>query len=481
MLLAAACGAWPGAAPAQPDVIKWTDPSDDASLRRTDPGADGPVMPGCNLPDVQSVTISGWEAVDPKNDPYTGWVVDPKDAHLFRLQLTFSGLIGPPGTLGLNGEAYDPFRFGASPVYGFLDIDIDHQKNSGGVLGAAARQRYLANVGRFGRVPDDSLGERAARSAEDYDDSFYSGPQYERSGADWDLAFCGCFNVIVLSEDGNADGVFDPGETWVVRGRFFERASGYVEASDAFGGSGFGRYDPKVNLEFHHNQLNDTTTVTLVYALDMAGAAELTGQEEQQIDLNVANQTSIVEGLQDIIDNADNLFGPVEELTKPWKGRNPFDVIDPTEWTTLALFGTAYLVPDGALYAWTDTGFDEQPGDVDGDGMAGDKDLQLVIDQVYKLDGTAEDTDGEKNGRVAILAFGLNFSVYDVNGDGWIDSEDLWVYGQRADLNRDGVLDIFDFLQFQNLFISHQPEADFNLDGVFDIFDFLSFVNAFNH
>lgn len=83
------------------------------------------------------------------------------------------------------------------------------------------------------------------------------------------------------------------------------------------------------------------------------------------------------------------------------------------------------------------------------------------------------------------------------------DSETLWiVFGQnadpgehqkaiewvlanlagacKADLNGDGVLDLFDFLEFTNLFNAMDPRADFTGDGVFDLFDFLAFVNEFN-
>jgi hypothetical protein len=49
-----------------------------------------------------------------------------------------------------------------------------------------------------------------------------------------------------------------------------------------------------------------------------------------------------------------------------------------------------------------------------------------------------------------------------------------------ADLNADGVLDLFDFLAFTNLFNSQDAGADWNADGVFDLFDFLGFVNSFN-
>jgi|GEM_PF-3212931 len=49
----------------------------------------------------------------------------------------------------------------------------------------------------------------------------------------------------------------------------------------------------------------------------------------------------------------------------------------------------------------------------------------------------------------------------------------------RADLDGDGELTIFDFLQFQNLFASGDPAADFDGDGRLTIFDFLAFQNEF--
>ncbi len=50
----------------------------------------------------------------------------------------------------------------------------------------------------------------------------------------------------------------------------------------------------------------------------------------------------------------------------------------------------------------------------------------------------------------------------------------------RADLDGDGQLTIFDFLEFQNLFVRRDPRADFDGDGEFTIFDFLEFQNAFD-
>ncbi|MFG0284533.1 MAG: GC-type dockerin domain-anchored protein [Phycisphaerales bacterium JB039] len=49
----------------------------------------------------------------------------------------------------------------------------------------------------------------------------------------------------------------------------------------------------------------------------------------------------------------------------------------------------------------------------------------------------------------------------------------------RADLTGDGSLDIFDFLEFQNLFGAGDLTADFTGDGALDIFDFLAFQNEF--
>ena len=49
----------------------------------------------------------------------------------------------------------------------------------------------------------------------------------------------------------------------------------------------------------------------------------------------------------------------------------------------------------------------------------------------------------------------------------------------RVDLDGDGQLTIFDFLEFQNLFASGDMRADFDGDGSLTIFDFLQFQNEF--
>ncbi|MEQ9095119.1 MAG: GC-type dockerin domain-anchored protein [Phycisphaerales bacterium] len=49
-----------------------------------------------------------------------------------------------------------------------------------------------------------------------------------------------------------------------------------------------------------------------------------------------------------------------------------------------------------------------------------------------------------------------------------------------ADLDGDGRLTVFDFLEFQNLFVAGDLRADFDRDGELTIFDFLAFQNAFD-
>lgn len=49
-----------------------------------------------------------------------------------------------------------------------------------------------------------------------------------------------------------------------------------------------------------------------------------------------------------------------------------------------------------------------------------------------------------------------------------------------ADINADAVVDMFDYLDFVQLFSAQNVVADVNSDGVIDFFDYLDFVDAFN-
>lgn len=59
------------------------------------------------------------------------------------------------------------------------------------------------------------------------------------------------------------------------------------------------------------------------------------------------------------------------------------------------------------------------------------------------------------------------------------DIEELNTYGCSADVDCDGDLDTFDFVEFQNLFTMEDPSADMNADGSINILDFLEYQNVF--
>lgn len=55
-----------------------------------------------------------------------------------------------------------------------------------------------------------------------------------------------------------------------------------------------------------------------------------------------------------------------------------------------------------------------------------------------------------------------------------------WLISCPADLDGNGALDVFDFLEFQTLFAAGDPAADwFDYDGELTVFDFLAFFDAF--
>jgi hypothetical protein len=474
----AAIAACAGGAGAQ--TLAYFDDRGDAALRRTDPGATGAVRPDSVLPDLLRAQCSSWQAPTPRTDPYTGSIVsEPENAHLIRMDLEFAGVVNPPGPLGVGIDPWDAFRFGPSPVYGFLDIDIDDRKDSGGELGTAAELRFLANVGRFGGLPYGSISSRAARSADDYDRDFFRGPQFERSGAEFALNLCGCYNVTVVQEGGDGDGRFEAGETWIVRGRFLRRAGGFEGPSLVSGGSAPGAYDPWTNVRWSHDIASDITTITLVAPGDMIGAAALFGGSVQSVDRFVDNHWSIEEGLRDVIDSVPRASGPAYILMEDWDRFRHEDHLDPRRWEMYAMFGTTYAAPIDALYAWTDVGFDVTRGDLTGSGFTGPDDAAAFRQYIYDTDGTSHDADGVKNGVVVVSAWGVNFSLYDLDGDGVCDGEDLYTYGDRADLDGDGQRTFFDFLEFQSLFSALDPRADFDLDEQLTFFDFLEFQSAF--
>ena len=463
-----------------PFEVVYNDPAGDAVLRPTDRGGGGLIHPSAVLPDITALAIAGWQPYSPASDPYSGVPVESRGSDIFRLQVVFDGLVNPPGTLGLSGQPFNPYKFGTSPVFGYIELSVDGRKDTGGHLGTSAESRFMANVARFGSRPYGSIGERIATSADDYDRSIFTGPQYEWSGADWSLSLCGCSAVTLVREFGNGNGRFDAGETMIVRGRLFARSEGYIRPSGMRGGSVDGAYDPWVHLRFSHSTSTDRTVMTFVGPVTNRGFGLLAGTPTPPINLRADDGWSIEEGVTDLIASSRGATGEARMLIDDWDGRDVDDSLEPVDWEPTALLGTSYTdrFVDG-LFVWTDVGFDLKPGDVDGDRHAGAIDEAVLRNWVYATDGGPFDRDGVKNGVVMLRGTPFNFSLYDLDSSGDVRHRDLAIGGPRADLDGDGLLTVFDFLAFQNFFDAGNMRADFDLNETLDIFDFLAFQNAF--
>lgn len=459
----------------------WIDPAGDAVFRHTDAGANGAIPPGIDPIDLLRVEVNGWTTPTPTTNPYNGSVA--QNASLMRILIRFDGVVSPPGPLGFGetGGQFDPLRFGDRPVYGTIEFDTDDRKNSGGELGELALLRYLANVGRFGALPEGSIGERAARGGDDLDMNFWTSPQYERTGGEFAFVMCGCWVPQIVSQDGDMDSRFDAGETWIVNGRFFQRVESFAQVSGFFGGSDFGMWDPPVDVRWSHSITEDETTIELVFPLRMAGAAALRGEPQQQMNLSLFDHTCMAEAMVDIIETSEYASGPLLELMEDWEGRDYDDYLSPEEWPTTALIGTAYVVPEtDARFVWTDVGFGERLGDCTGDGLSSSADQSVVESFIAANDGGADDCDGTTNGSVAVCLHARNFSLYDFDADGVVDACDQITLGRGADLNSDGLLDFFDVLMFLQWFSTQDERADLDGSQSFDFFDVLTFLQRFS-
>jgi hypothetical protein len=393
-----------------------------------------------------------------------------------------AGLVNPPGTLGFNGQAFDPFEFGGNPLFGFVEIDVDNDTDTGGDQSAVAATHYLANAARFGGRPHSSLSVRAASASGDLYQTWTVPPQVCLSGADWIMAFCGCFETLPVWKSNPDCPTFGPGCTWVVSGRYFQRTTGYQYASTMTGGSAFGLYDPVVNIRFQHNETTNETTVTLVYPLDQTGAAQLCGGPAEPMDHTVSNQTSIAEGVTDLIQAANTPFltDLAWQVTHRWVNKPVESATDPLRWRPSFIVGTSYASESDGVYVWTDIGFDCIVGDVNGDGLINASDKSAVMAFISQMDDGPQDADGELDGTVTIPNYAVGFSVFDVNGDGFVGPADVAfypVFNCVADFNNNGSVNVLDIFAFLNTWFSGSLNADFNHSGgltVQDIFDFLN-------
>jgi hypothetical protein len=471
--------------------ITFADPAGDASLHRTDVGNDGPLSAASidSPHDLLSIKLSPWEPDDPKDARFYGEAVPWQcgNVHFFRLDLKIAGLACPPGDLGSSSGFPNTLEFGQNPLYCYIEIDMDGNVNTGGELGPSATQRYLANVARFGTTPP-GLASRVATSACDYDGNCWTGPAYERSGADFTFTLCGCGCFGLEEGDDNLNGLFDPGETWIMDGQVFQRAGGFRLASAAKSKCSvpIGLYEPKVEVRFKYLQSEDATLVSLVVPLDQVGAGLIEEDPPEALNDNAGDQASVHEGLWEIANYAGTVTDPCTiQLTQGWWAYKNKPICDfplnPLNWKVRALVGTGYssLVLGDPAYVWTDVGFGEVAGDLTGDGVVNAADDAIVQQAITQLDGQwncPADADGQTNGAVVIQDFSSQFHLADLDYDGVIGSPAACY----PDCDASGNLNIDDFICFQTYYSIGDLYADCDASGTLNIDDFICFQTYYS-
>ncbi|MBY0263756.1 MAG: hypothetical protein K2Q20_15530, partial [Phycisphaerales bacterium] len=296
---------------------------------------------------------------------------------------------------------------------------------------------------------------------------------------------CGCFPVTVVSASPPGAAEFTAGSTWVVQGRFFQRASGYQPASFATGGSTIGSYDPVVQLRFRHSTATDRTTITLVFPIDQAGAQQMLGlTQTPAINTNSADAASLQEAVADLIARAQQTGGlstPTRQMIQRWANKSFDTVRDPTRWLPTAIFGTSYAQPTDAPYVWTDVGPDMTRGDVTGDKNVDADDADAVASALQFYDARPGfDAVAWADGRVVVTGSGSGFNLYDRNGDGVINVRDAQITSWEAceaDFDLDGVRTVSDIFAFLSAWFASASTADVDASGgvtVSDIFAFLT-------
>ncbi|GIW74579.1 MAG: hypothetical protein KatS3mg103_1101 [Phycisphaerales bacterium] len=98
-----------------------------------------------------------------------------------------------------------------------------------------------------------------------------------------------------------------------------------------------------------------------------------------------------------------------------------------------------------------------------GIGYSGIQDIQMLAGVPYVIVQTGFGNDDFGPYQIQVLGQG-----------------DVRLFSCYADLDGDGQLTIFDFLEFQSLFDAGDPLADCDEDGSLSLFDFLCFQSAFD-
>lgn len=496
ILITVMAAAFIGVAPGAAQTLL-LDPIGDTELRRTDFGNDGVVnVPVHRMPDLVGYQLGRWTPTDPSVDPYTGdW--DPL-GEFVRLDFGFVNIINPPGPLGLSVPAYDPYRYGPHPVYGFVEIDMDRNLATGGEV-QQPQLRYLANVARFGGRPaGPRFANRVATSGNDLNHPFNEPPLVRRSGEEFHIALLGDDIQQIIELSGDGDLVFEFGDVWLVRGQLFHRAHGYEEFS-ASKGPPPGTYKPEVDLRWEFVPNLGTTLVTLVYPLTQAASAQMRGEGVvEPLNGTASDQNSIEEALDDLIFSVQTLpaddpnrLDPQFPIIAAWENQQVSEALDADLWDLTFLAGMTYQAPEpGALFAWTDVQPGPMVGDMNGNGAVTPPDVLAVNDFIALHDGDGDFDSGSAGDlRVELPDFAQNFSLFDVNYDGVVDFNDAQWVPLMGDLDFDLDVDLADRAIFTTALVSPQllnppPEfekienrADFRRDGILDGRDMQGFVN----
>lgn len=469
-------------------VIIETNPS---TPRRTDGG--NPIVPigSDTIPDLLSIAIGRWAPTDADGAPLAPGAALPIDEYqgawhatgeFLRIDLAFGGRVNPPGPVG---QAYNPQRFGPSPVYGFVELDVDRNVNTGGEP-YEPEFRYNANAARFGGLPQGpAYVNRMALDGGPWDADPWTPPHIDRSGEDFHLAIFGEPGDITAIHDvvagvpicsggcpeGSPVRSFVDGDVWDVWGPSFGLAHGYIEFNVSIGS-----YYHNDRLRFAHDPASGVTLVSLIYPMTQRGWAIRAGVASvPALDYDTDGDYSISEALFTLQQSAAfglNASDPYWMVIADWACNNDAEParcqnvrqarLNPANWRVTALVGTMLGAAPAAtvgLFVPTNLIPVVLTGDFNGDGWVTRTDAQMLADFITLYDQDAAVDEGADFGSTAfdgiiqIINFGPNFSVYDVNYDGLVDALDLVAVEQEpGDFDNDDDLDLRDMAAFQACF-----------------------------
>ncbi|RMD64490.1 MAG: hypothetical protein D6824_03915, partial [Planctomycetota bacterium] len=414
----------------QNNVAWWFDDVGDQEIKLVDIGGNDPLVPGTVPHDLRSLAIMGWEPTNPQTDLFTGSVVPSATANFVRLDLVVGGLAGPPGAQGLEFDPFDPTAFSDNPLYGYIELDADHDPDTGGEDTTLAKFRYLTVTALYNAAPGyPPFWTRFARSSDDFDSDLRTFPQFERDGAEFTFIFDGRTQPTLVQEQGDGDGRFEAGETMIVRGRFFERVMIFAAAS-GFGidAEQPGWWTPLVDVRFSHDAAANETTVSVVVPLRQAGSAAMRGDATvEPLDFFITNQTSIEEAVNDLIVSAPlSSSHTFSIMTLGWGSKTIDDFLDVTQWQAVAVLGHSYATLEaGGFLAYSDVGFDEIYGDFSRDGVVTGRDAALLQKELETKDGSFADGDQTVNGSWFIPQWADQFTIFNLQYDHVLDGADV--------------------------------------------------------